>query len=108
MSEAVPYATLTARAERDLDEAWRWIARESGRERADALVREVSEAANLFASRPLAGRAHPELGQDVRSCLVRPYLVFYQPKPWGLEVVRVLHTRRDREKAWSDDVRAGG
>jgi toxin ParE1/3/4 len=102
VGDAVPYTTLTARAERDLDEAWKWIARESGRERADALVREVAAMANLFASRPLAGRAHPELGEDIRSCLVRPYLVFYRPTPWGLEVVRVLHTRRDRKKAWRE------
>lgn len=100
MGEDGPRATLTGPALRDLDEAWRWIDQQSGPNRADAVVREIKAKADLFAGRPSAGRPQPALGGDIRSYVCHPYIVYYRPRPWGIEVVRVLHTRRERDAAW--------
>jgi toxin ParE1/3/4 len=105
--DAAPRPTLAARAESDLDDIWRWIADESGPERADAFMRQIKATTDLFAGRPLAGRPQPELGAEIRSFLVRPYLIYYRPRPWGLEIVRVLYTRRDRDTAWRDQQYTG-
>jgi toxin ParE1/3/4 len=98
-----PRAELAARAEQDLDAIWRYVAGGSGRERADALIRRIAATARIYAERPLAGRAYPELGADVRAFGVHLYLVFYRPEPWGIAIVRVIHGRCDIALAWTDD-----
>lgn len=43
---------------------------------------------------PLIGRARPEYGHAVRSCLHSPYLVFYRIEADVVSIQRVLHTSR--------------
>ncbi len=49
----------------------------------------------MLAANPLAGRARSELHEGLRSFPVGSYVVFYSPTPEGVEIVRVLHGRRD-------------
>ncbi|WP_244443170.1 type II toxin-antitoxin system RelE/ParE family toxin [Bradyrhizobium sp. Ai1a-2] len=44
---------------------------------------------------PRAGRAREDLAPKLRSFPVGNYLIFYVPVPDGIEVVRVMHARRD-------------
>jgi toxin ParE1/3/4 len=44
---------------------------------------------------PLAGRARPELAENVRSFPVGNYVIFYRPLQDGIEIVRVLSGYRD-------------
>ena len=103
MAGRQPRLTVTTRAERDLDEAWQRIAAQSGPEQADAFVRRIAATAELYAGRPTAGRPEPALGAGLRSFLVRPYLAYYLPRSGRIEIIRVLHTRCNREAAWRDD-----
>jgi toxin ParE1/3/4 len=55
----------------------------------------------MLADNPLAGRARPELAAGIRSFPVGRQVIFYQPTPLSIDVVRVLHGSRDIK---SDDV----
>ena len=45
--------------------------------------------------RPLSHRARDEIMPGLRSLLVHPYTIFYRMTGGGVEVVRVLHERRN-------------
>ncbi len=60
-----------------------------------AFIERLYEAMTLLAGQPLMGRARPELGADIRSLPVGRYVIFYQPIPSGIDVVRVLSGARD-------------
>lgn len=44
---------------------------------------------------PEIGRARPEFGRDLRSVLVSPYIVFYRIEQDEIQILRILHGRRD-------------
>ena len=46
-----------------------------------------------------AGRARPELGEEVRSFPIGNYVVFYKPLAAGIELVRVLSGYRDIDES---------
>jgi len=48
-------------------------------------------------SLPLRGAPRPDLGRDVRSVIVSPYLVFYAARRDHVTILRVLHSSRDIE-----------
>jgi toxin ParE1/3/4 len=56
-----------------------------------------------LARRPGLGRARPELYPDLRSFVVRKYVVFYLPLTNGIDVIRVLHGTRDIETVFVDE-----
>jgi toxin ParE1/3/4 len=93
---------ITQLARRDLDYVADWIRTRSGRARAQLVVGRIMAACQLLAQQPLAGRPEPELGEDVRSFVVHPYLVVYRPRRRSIEVLRVIHGARDRNAAWRE------
>jgi toxin ParE1/3/4 len=46
---------------------------------------------------PRRGSPRPDLGLDVRSVIVPPYVVFYTVRPDHVTILRVLHGSRDIE-----------
>jgi len=44
---------------------------------------------------PGTGRSRTDLGPTLRSVAVGDYLIIYRPIEGGIEIVRVLHGRRD-------------
>jgi toxin ParE1/3/4 len=46
---------------------------------------------------PLRGSPRPDLGRDVRSAIVSPYLVLYAARRDHVTILRVLHGSRDIE-----------
>lgn len=48
-------------------------------------------------SLPFRGSPRPDLGRDVRSVIVQPYLIFYAVRRDHVIVLRVLHGSRDIE-----------
>ena len=48
-------------------------------------------------TQPEMGRKRPELGHELRSFVIKNYVIFYDPIPDGIFVVRVLHGARDIE-----------
>jgi toxin ParE1/3/4 len=64
--------------------------------KADGLVERIDATLqNLLAAFPKSGRARTEFGLGLRSLPVVPYVAFYRIKNRRVEVVRILHGRRD-------------
>jgi toxin ParE1/3/4 len=114
-----PAVYKTPRAERDLLDHYVYIGRRNPAA-ADRFLRAVEDAFMLLAHNPLMGRAWdspaPRLA-GVRSWTVpqfRNYRIFYRPVPDGIEVLHVLHARRDiqrfleQEALDDDDADSGG
>jgi len=91
----------TPQAELDLLEIWLFIA-EDNESAADGLIRKIGERCQELAEDPLMGRARSELGNSVRSWPISNYLVFYRPRPDGIDLLRVLHGARDLEALFED------
>ena len=81
-------------AETDILEIWDYIAEDSMVE-ADLWVDRLDEKFALWATQPMMGRSRDELTPGVRSLAFGRYVVFYEPLPDGIDVVRVLHSSRD-------------
>jgi toxin ParE1/3/4 len=64
-------------------------------EASDRFIDQLTERFELLATQPEMGRLRPELGPRIRSFPVGQYVVFYEPTPDGIDVVRVLSGARD-------------
>jgi toxin ParE1/3/4 len=88
----------------DLTAIWSYVAEDS-LANADKLAARIDKAFTLLARRPGLGRARSELYPNLRSFVVRKYVVFYLPLPNGIDVIRILHGARDIETVFDDEER---
>lgn len=86
--------TRRPQAEADILEIWGYIAEDSVVV-ADRWVDRLDEKFSLWASQPMMGRGRDELAPGIRSLVFGRYVVFFEPVPDGIDVVRVLHGSRD-------------
>ena len=94
----MPLANILPSAEADLAEIWEYIARDSP-ENADRFVYRIFQICQeSLASSPNMGRPREELALRLRSLIFEDYIIFYRPIENGVEIVRVLHGRRDIEE----------
>jgi toxin ParE1/3/4 len=68
---------------------------------AHRLVDRLEERWELLATQPRSGASRPDLGSELREVIVGEYLSIYRLDDDEVEIVRVLHGRRD---ITSDDV----
>jgi toxin ParE1/3/4 len=99
----MPSIVIRPEAMSDLAGIWAYIADDSVRQ-ADAFAARIHHHFRLLARQPNLGRARPELFTDLRSMLVGQYVIFYTPRPRGIEVVRVLHGARDLQPFLEDGI----
>ncbi len=88
---------ITEAAQAELDEAWDFLARRSVKS-ADRLIDRFVSKAKVHAEFPESGRSREDLGPGLRTFVVKPYVVFFRPAADTIEVLRVLHGRRDIER----------
>ena len=88
---------LAAPAAQDLDGVADYYAAAAGADRAGALIASIVERFRLLAEHPYIGVARPELSPGIRSYATpgTPYSIFYFPREYGVEVIRILHGSRD-------------
>ena len=98
MSEPI----LSDQARVDLDEAWDYLA-ERNIEAADRLLERFAHAARMHARFPESGRLREGIGPGLRSFLVAPYVVFFRQVGETIEVLRILHGRRDLDRIMRED-----
>jgi toxin ParE1/3/4 len=84
-------------AERDIDGIWDYLAAQASIQVADDKVRDLFRVCDRLISHPFLGRPRDELIPGLRSILAHPHIVFYRVAGSNIEVVRVLHQRRDIE-----------
>ena len=87
-------------AEADLLAIWLHIASEDDIA-ADRLLDRIETALQLLGTHNLAGRARPDLGENIRSFVVGRYGLYYGVTTDGIELYRVLHGARD---IWLSDM----
>lgn len=87
---------FSPRAEEDLRAIWRTIAPDK-ETAADALLRRLLDKAELAASQPEMGAARPELSATARILVEGSYVIIYEPMPYGVFVVAVVHGGPDPE-----------
>jgi toxin ParE1/3/4 len=89
------------KSKKDLRDVWRYYERVASPEIADKLLREIDEAGERLAGKALMWRARDEIMPGLRSVLVHPYTVFYRLNDGAVEIVRILHERRDIARVFS-------
>ena len=77
-----------------METIWTWIATKNIKA-AEALLDRFETILEMLVRNPLAGRPRPDLGHNLRSFAVESYIIFYIPRPGGIDIVRVMHGRRD-------------
>jgi toxin ParE1/3/4 len=84
-------------ANSDLDEIWLFLAGESGSEEiATRAVGRVSKTFDLLLRFPNAGRSRKSVKYpDLRSHPCGDYLIYYRVSKGILQILRVVHGRRD-------------
>ena len=88
-------------AGQDLLGIWIFVAREASPDVADEQLRSLDRACEALAQWPHSGRARDELFRGVRSIAVEAYVVFYRVGGPAVEIIRVLHGRRDVDAIFS-------
>ena len=92
----MPTYRKTRRADEDLKEIYRYTRRSWGRAQAVRYTRRLERRFRALADNPLSGVAREDLlPQGLRSFVHGCHVVFYQPQPYGVLIVRVLHGRQD-------------
>jgi toxin ParE1/3/4 len=81
-------------AEDDLDSIWSFIAADNPRA-ADAMIDRLTDTFDMLLTMPQAGRTRPEFGENLRSFAVHNFVIFYVKVPEGIDILRVIHGRRD-------------
>jgi toxin ParE1/3/4 len=80
----------------DLNQIWTFVAVNNPKA-GDAMIDRLTEAFEMLLTMPLAGRARPEFGENLRSFVVDNHVVFYETVPEGIDIVRIMHGRRNFE-----------
>lgn len=90
----MPQVFKRPRAEADLVDIWRYIAQDSPAN-ADRMLDRISETLNRLAAMPFMGQARFDLAPGLRMFPVGSYLIFFRPIESGIEVIGVLHGKRN-------------
>jgi len=64
---------------------------------AESTANDLDRCFQNISSFPMSGAARSELGRDVRTALVPPYVVFYAVRSDHVVILRVLHGSRNIE-----------
>jgi toxin ParE1/3/4 len=82
------------RADQDLDSIWSFVTVDNPRA-ADAMINRLTAAFDMLLTMPQAGRLRHEFRENLRSFAIENYVIFYVMVPQGIDIVRVVHGRRD-------------
>lgn len=90
---------LAPEAAHDLVQIWRYIKRQSSLEMAERVESVIRDKIVFLAENPGAGHWRKNLTTEaVRFFPVYSYLIVYRPETKPLQVVAILHGRRDVER----------
>lgn len=90
----MPRFIRTRRARQDLIDIWGYVA-PNNPAAADALLDRIDEKCALLARNPRLGAERSDIRPGLRYFVVGEHLILYRSIEDGIEVVRVVHGRRD-------------
>ncbi|WP_201410743.1 type II toxin-antitoxin system RelE/ParE family toxin [Mesorhizobium sp. J8] len=86
----------TSHAEEDLIAIWQYVARDS-EAAADRLLDRIENRWQQLAIYPASGPLRDDIAPGIRHLVVGEYLTFYRVGEDAVEILRVLHGRRNIE-----------
>ena len=90
-------------AERDADDIWDYYSLNASADVAIKMINKIEAAADRVAAHPFHGRSRNDVRPGLRSVLVHPYIIFYRVGRGEVEIVRVLHERRNLSAIFRDE-----
>ena len=94
---------LTPPARHDLARLRDYLLDVAGPARARAHFDRIVVHCRRLAAMPEAGARRSEFGEGARSTVVPPYVILYEPKRYGMRVLRIIHGSRDTDSVWRDE-----
>jgi toxin ParE1/3/4 len=94
---------LNAQAKQDLRDVWRGLAEFSGLEPADNRLKTINQKFQQIVQFPHSGSSREDLLPGLRSLPVEDFLIFYRIGHPLIEIVRVVHGRRDIDAIFSEE-----
>ncbi len=67
---------------------------------ADRIIDQINHSCEVLLRFPRGGEACPRLGKDIRWFPSGNYVIIYRPDDDGIQVIRVIHGRRDIDTAF--------
>ena len=87
-------------ARTDLKQIYDYIAKDS-KYYAQNVIQEIVAKTETLAEFPEIGRIVPEIGdQNIRELIVFSYRLIYEISVAGIEILAIIHGRRDFNSAW--------
>ena len=88
---------VSGKARAELIEIYRYLA-ERNPDAAESTLQDINSKFRQLSHFPFLGRERPELATNLRSALVRTYLIFYTVADEQVVIVRVIDGRMDIRK----------
>lgn len=101
MSRFAVAVSVSAAAQRDIDEAEAWLVAQAGARTAAFVLDRIGFQLERLASDAPAGAPIPRYGARVRFVIAAPYVIYYELDEVRVDVLRVLHRARDRDTLMS-------
>jgi toxin ParE1/3/4 len=86
---------LSPRAQADLEDIWDYTVDQWGGGRAEAYIRQIYEAVETLVATCGAARSCDEIRRGYWKYPVGSHVIFFRRHPYGIDVVRILHSRMD-------------
>ena len=90
-------------ADDDLLQIWDYLADQASIAIADEQVRRIVVASEQLSEWPQSGPLRDAIIPGMRSIVASPYVIFYRLHNDAVQVVRVLHGRRDIEAVFAEE-----
>jgi len=89
-------------SDEDLLQIWSYLASETSVAVADEQIQKIEHACRKLSDWPLSGRSRDLIFPGIRSIMASPHLIFYRVTDEAVQIVRVLHGRRDFEAVFNE------
>ena len=93
-----PVAAWTAEAQSDLESIVSHIVQDGRPRAARQLAEDIRDKAEHNPRQPLMGTARPDIDEMIRIFSHKSFVVLYEPRPDGIEVMAVVHGARDFDR----------
>ncbi len=89
----------------DMRQIWDYYDGVAGHRVANRRIERLYESFRLLSENPYMGVARPKFRPDTRSHAVpgTPYIILYYPRPYGVEIARVVDGRQELPRAFRRD-----
>jgi toxin ParE1/3/4 len=88
---------ITNLAKQDLQDIWRNLTEFQGLKQADEQLVKIEQKFQFLLQFPCSGRSRATLHPELRSLVAGEFVIFYRVSDIFVEIVRILHGRRDIE-----------